>query len=62
MSDFLTNLKLSSEDRTRVRCVCDEAGIVCLMPLRIDERVKVTPQTHRVLRITAEGFAAQSSC
>ncbi len=62
VSDFLTNLKLSSEDRTRVRCVCDEAGIVCLMPLRIDERVKVTPQTHRVLRITAEGFAAQSSC
>ncbi len=56
VSDFLTNMKLRKPDRARVRCMCDDGGIVYLVPLRIDERVKVTPQTKRVLRVTARGF------
>ncbi|MHC4295322.1 MAG: hypothetical protein ACYSTL_07030, partial [Planctomycetota bacterium] len=56
VSDFLTNLKLSATLRERVRCVCDDSGIVYLLPLRINERTRVTAQTRRVLRITTHGF------
>lgn len=52
VSDFLTNLKLPPGPRTNVRCICDALGIVYLAPLRIDHRVRVTPQTRRVLRIS----------
>jgi len=48
---FLTNLKLPPQRRDEVRCICDELGIVYVAPLRIDERVKVTDQTRRALRI-----------
>lgn len=51
VSDFLTNAKLSARLRERVVCVCDELGIVYLAPLRIDDRVKVTDSTRRVVRI-----------
>lgn len=56
VSDFLTNLKLPTSQRKLVRCICDDQGIVYLAPLRIDERVKVTANTQRVLRISAVGF------
>jgi len=52
VGDFLTNLKLPQADRARTACICDELGIVYLAPLRIDERVKVTAETRRVLRIS----------
>ena len=51
VSDFLTNLKLPRRRRGRVRCICDDGGIVYLAGLRIDDRVKVTDATTRVLRI-----------
>ncbi|MCK4276402.1 MAG: tRNA lysidine(34) synthetase TilS [Phycisphaerae bacterium] len=54
VSDFLTNAKLPRPRRPRVRCICDELGIVYLAPLRIDERVKITGRTRRVLRMTIE--------
>ncbi len=53
VSDFLTNSKLTRADRESVRCICDSKGIVYLAPLRIDERVKVTDKTKRILRIDA---------
>jgi tRNA(Ile)-lysidine synthase len=53
VSDFLTDLKLPHHLRRKVLCLCDELGIVCLWPLRIDQRVGVTNQTLRVLRICA---------
>ncbi len=53
VSDFLTNSKLTRTDRDSVRCICDSKGIVYLAPLRIDERVKVTDKTNRILRIDA---------
>lgn len=52
VSDFLTNLKLPPERRAHVACVHDGGGIVYLAPLRIAERVKITPATRRVLRIS----------
>ncbi len=51
VSDFLTNAKLPAEARADVLCLCDEEGIVCLAPLRIDERVRVTGATKAVLRL-----------
>jgi tRNA(Ile)-lysidine synthetase-like protein len=54
VSDFLTDLKLPRRLRGKVLCLCDELGIVCLWPLRIDQRVRVTNETSRVLRITAQ--------
>ena len=55
VSDFLTNLKLPPLERDRVRCLCDELGIVYVAPLRIDDRVKVTAETKNVLRLTWGG-------
>ena len=56
ISDFLTNLKLPRSRRDAVRCICDSEGIIYLAPLRIDERLRITPRTRRVLRIVAPGF------
>ncbi len=53
VGDFLTDLKLPRPLRRKVLCLCDELGIVCLWPLRIDQRVRVTERTARVLRIDA---------
>jgi tRNA(Ile)-lysidine synthase len=55
VSDFLTNLKLPRTEREKVLCVRDDLGIVYLAPLRIDDRVRVTASTRRVLRVEAGG-------
>jgi len=51
VSDFLTNVKAPHEHRDRALCICDEEGPVYLAPYRIDDRVKVTAATKRILRI-----------
>lgn len=51
VGDFLTNVKAPHDHRDRALCICDEAGLVYLAPYRIDDRVKVTAATKRVLRI-----------
>jgi len=56
VSDFLTNLKLPRHKRAAVRCICDSEGIIYVAPLRIDERVKLTDTTRRVLRVRLRGF------
>lgn len=59
VSDFLTNRKIPARLRAEVLCICDEAGIVYLAPLRIDQRVSVTPETKSMLRIEAPGLPGQ---
>jgi len=54
VGDFLRNLKLPQRRREEVRCICDDLGIVYLVPLRIDDRLKVTSATRRVLRVRLE--------
>jgi len=54
VSDFLTNWKLPRRRREQVLCICDGLGIVYVAPLRIEDRVRVTPNTRRVLRIEAQ--------
>ena len=51
VGEFLTNLKLPRLQRELVKCICDDLGVVCVAPLRIDERVKVTGATTRILRL-----------
>jgi tRNA(Ile)-lysidine synthase len=54
VSDFLTNMKLSPDQRQLAywpKCICDQRGIVCLAPLRIDHRAKVTAGTRKVIRL-----------
>ncbi len=51
VGDFLTNAKVKSDGRQQVRCICDGGGIIFLAPLRMDERLRVSDQTQRVLRI-----------
>jgi len=57
VGDFLTNLRVPPDRRRGVVCVRDGTGIVYVAPLRIDERVKITSATRRVLRITLAGSA-----
>ena len=59
VSDFLTNRKLPHRLREGVLCICDDAGIVYAAPLRIDDRVRITPATTRVLRIEIQAPKAQ---
>jgi tRNA(Ile)-lysidine synthase len=51
VSDFLTNMTLDHDARQNVRCICDDEGIVYLAPLRIDQRVRITPDTRKLIRI-----------
>jgi len=51
VSDFLTNASLDCDACGAARCICDDEGIVYLAPLRIDQRVKITPATCRLIRI-----------
>ncbi|MCP4375207.1 MAG: tRNA lysidine(34) synthetase TilS [bacterium] len=55
VSDFLTNASMPTEERNNVRCICDDEGIVYLSPLRIDQRVKVSTATSRLIRIEIIG-------
>jgi len=54
VSDFLTNAKASPDARRQALCICDELGIVYLAAFRIDQRVGVSDDTTRVLRISIE--------
>lgn len=54
VGDFLTNAKVPPETRRRIRCICDAAGVVYVVPLRIDERVKITEASRRAIRLTCQ--------
>ena len=51
LGKVLTDLKLPVAVRRDVLCVSDRAGIVVCLPVRPDERAKVTDATRNVLRI-----------
>ncbi len=52
LSDFLSDEKLDPALRARTGVLCDQQGPVWVMPLRIDERVKLRPTTRRAVRLT----------
>lgn len=53
IADFLTDAKVDHHERGRLVIVADRRGPMWLVGLRIDERVKLTASTRRVLRLTA---------
>jgi tRNA(Ile)-lysidine synthase len=53
LSDFLIDEKIDAEVRERTVLLCDRLGPIWVVPLRIDERVRLTEATRRVMRLTA---------
>lgn len=51
LSDFFIDEKIEPALRARTGVLCDQAHIVWVIPLRIDERVKLRPDTRRALRL-----------
>lgn len=60
LSDFFIERRVRPADRDGVAVLCDHLGPVWVVPYRIDERVKVTRSTRRVLKLSAT-FLAQES-
>jgi tRNA(Ile)-lysidine synthase len=54
VSDFLIDAKVEPAERGRLAILCDRLGPVWLIGYRIDERVKLTRQTRRVLKVRAQ--------
>lgn len=52
ISDFLIDQKVAADLRDRTVLLCDQTGPIWVVPLRIDERVRLRPETQRVLRVT----------
>lgn len=53
VQDIFVDAKVPREDRDGVPIVCDEAGIVCIPGLAVDERVAARAGTAKVVRISA---------
>ncbi len=53
LSDFLTDAKVEPLARERVAVLCDHLGPIWIIGHRIDERVKITSLTRRVLHLQA---------
>jgi tRNA(Ile)-lysidine synthase len=51
LSDFLIGEKIDPAMRARTGVLCDQDGPIWVMPLRIDERVKLRPTSQRALRL-----------
>lgn len=54
VGDFLGDVKIEPALRGRTGVLCDQNGPIWIMPLRIDERVKLRPTTRRALRLVLE--------
>ena len=52
VSDFLTSAKVDPRARENVAVLCDRLGPIWIIGHRIDERVKLTAHTKRVLGLT----------
>ena len=51
LQDFFVDLKISRSERSRVLLLCDQEKICWVVGYRLDDRVKVTPQTKHLLTI-----------
>jgi len=61
IGDFFSDEKLDPGDRARTGILCDQEGPLWVMPLRIDERVKLRPTTRKALRLVLERGPGRSS-
>ncbi|MCK4658594.1 MAG: tRNA lysidine(34) synthetase TilS [Phycisphaerae bacterium] len=53
VSEFLIDAKVTPDERDRLALLCDRLGPVWLVGYRIDERVRLTRQTRRALKVRA---------
>lgn len=60
LSDFLGDEKVDPQTRARTGVLCDQDGPIWVMPLRIDERVKLRPGTRTALRLVLSPAAPRS--
>lgn len=61
IGDFFSDVKVDPEQRARTGILCDQNGPIWVMPLRIDERVKLRPESRRALRLVLETQSAHTS-
>ena len=52
IADFLSDERISASRREQVAVLCDQLGPIWVIPFRIDERVKLTRATRRILKLT----------
>lgn len=53
LSDFFIDEKIEARARDRAVVLCDQLGPIWIVPFRIDQRVRLTQLTRRVLRLRA---------
>jgi tRNA(Ile)-lysidine synthase len=58
IGDFLSDEKIDPKIRVRTGILCDQRGPLWVMPLRIDERAKLTPKSRKALRLVLTPLAA----
>ena len=51
VNDFLSDEKIKPQARARTGLLCDQQGPIWIMPLRIDDRVKLSTATQRALHL-----------
>jgi tRNA(Ile)-lysidine synthase len=54
LSDFLADAKVDPRQREQVAVLCDQLGPIWVIGFRIDDRVKLTELTQRVLHLRAK--------
>lgn len=54
LSDFLIDEKVEAAQRERVVVLCDQLGPIWIVPWRIDERVRLTGATRRILQVRVQ--------
>lgn len=58
LGDFFSDEKLDPQVRARTGVLCDQQGPVWVMPLRIDERVKLRPTSRKALRLVLRPYTS----
>ncbi len=58
LSDFFIDEKIDADVRERTVLLCDRLGPIWVVPLRIDDRVRLTEATRRVMRLSARPLSA----
>lgn len=56
VADLLANAKLTSTARRRLPIICDMIGPIWIPGIRLSERVRITPDTNKALRVQFESL------
>ncbi len=59
VGDFFTEQKIDPKVRPSIGLLCDQDGPLWVMPLRIDERAKLRPDSSRALHLKLSNLPAQ---